>query len=173
MQLTYLASGKKKDLQHSMQRGKWVSQTLLMEFLLLGLGDARELQTPLFLLCLATYTVTMVGKILIIVLVVRDPHLHTPMHFFLMNLSGLETCYSSTIPPRLLASFLTGDTTISVQGCMAQFFFSPSPTFSPEQTGRLATEGRRTRRPRLECSTTLMSLKKRRRWLTGSTRVSH
>ncbi|XP_054657056.1 olfactory receptor 1020-like [Grus americana] len=106
-----------------MQRGKWVSQTLLMEFLLLGLGDARELQTPLFLLCLATYTVTMVGKILIIVLVVRDPHLHTPMHFFLMNLSGLKTCYSSTIPPRLLASFLTGDTTISVQGCMAQFFF--------------------------------------------------
>ncbi|GAB0206534.1 olfactory receptor 1020-like [Grus japonensis] len=123
--LTYLASGKKKDLQHSMQRGKWVSQTLLMEFLLLGLGDARELQTPLFLLCLATYTVTMVGKILIIVLVVRDPHLHTPMHFFLMNLSGLKTCYSSTIPPRLLASFLTGDTTISVQHSFSSLALLP------------------------------------------------
>lgn len=43
-----------------------------MEFLLLGLGDARELQTPLFLLCLTIYTVTIVGNILIIVLVVTD-----------------------------------------------------------------------------------------------------
>ncbi|XP_075027239.1 olfactory receptor 2D2-like [Calonectris borealis] len=106
-----------------MERGEWDNQTLLMEFLLLGLGDARELQTPLFLLCLTVYTVTMVGNILIIVLVVTDPHLHTPTYFFLVNLSSLETCYSSTILPRLLASFLTGDRTISVQGCMAQFFF--------------------------------------------------
>ncbi|NXA26685.1 O1020 protein, partial [Ibidorhyncha struthersii] len=106
-----------------MERVEWDNQTLLMEFLLLGLGDACELQTPLFLLCLTIYTVTMVGNILIIMLVVTDPHLHTPMYFFLVNLSSLETCYSSTILPRLLVSFLTGDRTISVQGCMAQFFF--------------------------------------------------
>ncbi|KAM6360753.1 LOW QUALITY PROTEIN: olfactory receptor 5AP2-like [Pluvialis apricaria] len=98
-------------------------ETLLMELLLLGLGDAYELQTLLFLLCLTIYTVTMVGNILIIMLVVTDPHLHTPVYFFLVNLSSLETCYSSTILPRLLVSFLTGDKTISAQGCMAQFFF--------------------------------------------------
>ncbi|XP_010075637.1 PREDICTED: olfactory receptor 5F1-like [Pterocles gutturalis] len=107
-----------------MERGEW-DKTLLMEFLLLGLGDACELQTLLFLLSLTMclITVTMVGNILIIVLVVIDPHLHTPMYFFLVNLSSLETCSSSTILPRLLASFLTGNRTISVQGCTAQFFF--------------------------------------------------
>ncbi|NXV39419.1 O1020 protein, partial [Rissa tridactyla] len=106
-----------------MERGEWDNQTLLMESLLPGLGDAHELQTPLFVLCLTIYTVTMVGNMLIIVLVVTDPHLHTPMYFFLVNLSSLETCYSYSILPRLLVSFLPGDRTISVQGCMAQFFF--------------------------------------------------
>ncbi|NXJ72396.1 O1020 protein, partial [Rostratula benghalensis] len=106
-----------------MEQEEWENQTLLMEFFLLGLGNAHELQIPLFLLCLTIYTVTIVGNILIIVLVVTDPHLHTPMYFFLVNLSILETCYSSTILPRLLVSFLTGDRTISVQWCMAQFFF--------------------------------------------------
>ncbi|NXN38260.1 O1020 protein, partial [Rhinoptilus africanus] len=106
-----------------MEREEWDNQTLLMEFLLLGLGDAHELQTPLFLLCLTIYIVTMVGSMLIIVLVATDLHLHTPMYFFLVNLSSLETCYSSSILPRLLVSFLTGDRAISVQGCMAQFFF--------------------------------------------------
>ncbi|XP_062457501.1 olfactory receptor 5B21-like [Rhea pennata] len=65
----------------------------------------------------------MVGNSLIIVLAVADQHLHTSMYFFLCNLSSLETCYSSTILPRLLASFLTGDGTISAQGCIAQLHF--------------------------------------------------
>ncbi|XP_059688502.1 olfactory receptor 5AP2-like [Gavia stellata] len=55
-----------------------------------------------------------------------DQHLHTPMYFFLGNLSCLETCYSSTILPWLLASFLTGDSSISTHGCMAQFYFFSS-----------------------------------------------
>uniref|UniRef100_A0A452HAK8 Olfactory receptor n=1 Tax=Gopherus agassizii TaxID=38772 RepID=A0A452HAK8_9SAUR len=50
-------------------------------------------------------------------------HLHTPMYFFLENLSCLETCYSSTILPRMLASLLTEDRTISVSGCITQFYF--------------------------------------------------
>ncbi|XP_009332282.1 PREDICTED: olfactory receptor 5I1-like [Pygoscelis adeliae] len=120
-----------------MERGEWDNQTLLMEFLLLRLGDAHKLQTPLFLLCLTIYTVTMVGNVLIIVLVVIDPHVHTAMYFFLVNLSSLETCYSSTILPRLLASFLTGDRTISGQGCMAQFFFFG--TFATSESYLLAT----------------------------------
>ncbi|XP_044840977.1 olfactory receptor 5-like [Mauremys mutica] len=69
------------------------------------------------------YIVTVAGNILIVVLVVADHHLHTPMYFFLGNLSCLETCYSSTILPRMLASLLTGDRTISVSGCIIQFYF--------------------------------------------------
>ncbi|NXL93175.1 OR5BL protein, partial [Alectura lathami] len=102
---------------------EWDNQTFLMELLLLGLGNAPELQTPLFLICLSIYIVTMVGNNLIIVLVVTDLHLHNPCYFFLVNLSSLETCCSSTVLPKLLASFLTGNRTISVQGCMTQFFF--------------------------------------------------
>nr|XP_034991092.1 uncharacterized protein LOC118094646 [Zootoca vivipara] len=52
-----------------------------------------------------------------------DQHLHTPMYFFLMNLSCLETCYISTIVPRMLASFFNGDRSISIKGCITQYYF--------------------------------------------------
>ncbi|CAM5153180.1 unnamed protein product, partial [Eretmochelys imbricata] len=99
------------------------NQTAIMEFILLGFGDLPELQTLLFLIFLVIYIATMAGNILIVALVVADQHLHTPMYFFLGNLSCLETCYSSTILPRLLASLLTGDRNISVPGCITQFHF--------------------------------------------------
>uniref|UniRef100_A0A8C4WSC8 Olfactory receptor n=1 Tax=Gopherus evgoodei TaxID=1825980 RepID=A0A8C4WSC8_9SAUR len=93
-----------------------------LEFILLGFGNLPELQILLFLVFLVIYILTMSGNILIFVLVVADQHLHTPMYFFLGNLSCLETCYTSTILPRLLVSLLTGDRTISVSGCFAQFY---------------------------------------------------
>ncbi|XP_013799123.2 olfactory receptor 2D2-like [Apteryx mantelli] len=102
---------------------KWDNRTSLMEFLLLGIGNIPTLQTPLFLLSFLIYSVSMVGNILIVLLIMTDRHLHTPMYFFLGNLSSLETCYSSTILPRLLASFMTRDRTISAHGCMAQLYF--------------------------------------------------
>ncbi|XP_039353520.1 olfactory receptor 10A7-like [Mauremys reevesii] len=95
----------------------------ITEFILLGFGNHPELQIFLFLLFLVIYVVTMAGNILIMVLVVTDQHLHTPMYFFLGNLSCLETCYTSTILPRMLASLLTGDRTISVTGCLIQLYF--------------------------------------------------
>ncbi|XP_067159066.1 olfactory receptor 6P1-like [Apteryx mantelli] len=97
-----------------------------MDFVLLGIGNVPSLQTPLFILLFMIYLVTMVGNILIVVLVVADWHLHTPMYFFLSNLSSLEICYSSTILPQLLVSFLTGDRTIAAQGCIVQFYFFAS-----------------------------------------------
>ncbi|XP_044840765.1 olfactory receptor 2G3-like [Mauremys mutica] len=96
------------------------NQTGVTEFILLGFGNLLELQILLFLLFLVIYIVTMTGNILIVVLVVADQHLHTPMYFFLGNLSCLETCYTSNILPRVLASLLTGDRTISVGGCIVQ-----------------------------------------------------
>ncbi|XP_039356633.1 olfactory receptor 5B21-like [Mauremys reevesii] len=106
-----------------MEKGDAENQTDFTEFILLGFGDLPELQILLFLVFLVIYIVTMAGNILIIALVVADQHLHTPMYFFLGNLSCLETCYTSVLLPRMLASLLTGDRTISVGGCMTQFFF--------------------------------------------------
>ncbi|KAM7150577.1 LOW QUALITY PROTEIN: olfactory receptor 6N1-like [Macrochelys suwanniensis] len=102
---------------------RWGNQTAIMEFILLGFGDLPELQILLFLLFLVIYMATVAGNILVMVLIVADQHLHTPMYFFLGNLSCLEICYSSTILPRMLAYLLTGDRTISVSGCITQIYF--------------------------------------------------
>ncbi|XP_034957552.1 olfactory receptor 5P4-like [Zootoca vivipara] len=98
------------------------NQTAPVAFILLDF-NSEDLRTLFSILFLPIYLVTMAGNILIIVLVVLNQHLHTPMYFFLGNLSCLETCYSSTIMPRMLVSFLTGDRTISINGCFAQLYF--------------------------------------------------
>ncbi|XP_065421215.1 olfactory receptor 11A1-like [Chrysemys picta bellii] len=103
-----------------MEKAEGGNQTPATEFILLGFGNQPGLQILLFLLFLVIYVVTMAGNLLIAALVVADQHLHTPMYFFLGNLSCLETCYTSTILPRLLAGVLTGDRTISVEGCITQ-----------------------------------------------------
>ncbi|XP_067391437.1 olfactory receptor 2AP1-like [Emydura macquarii macquarii] len=100
------------------------NQTAITEFILLGFGKLPDLQILLFLVFLVIYFGTVAANTLIVVLVVTDWHLHTPMYFLLGNLSCLETCYTSTILPRMLASLLTGDKAISVSGCFTQFFFS-------------------------------------------------
>ncbi|XP_042329735.1 olfactory receptor 5F1-like [Sceloporus undulatus] len=99
------------------------NSTSVTEFLLLGLGNLKGLEFLFFLLFLVIYMVTMVGNILIIVLVVFDHSLHTPMYFFLGNLSCLEICYSSSIVPKMLAGLLHQSTTISIAGCMTQYYF--------------------------------------------------
>ncbi|NXN24661.1 O1020 protein, partial [Nycticryphes semicollaris] len=104
-----------------METSAWRNQSSITEVTLLGFSSRPELQVPLFLLFLMIYTMTMAANISMVVLVAVDRHLHTPMYFFLGNLSCLEACYSSTILPRLLASFLTGDRTISTRCCILQF----------------------------------------------------
>nr|XP_032652664.1 olfactory receptor 1020-like [Chelonoidis abingdonii] len=101
----------------------WGNQTAITEFILLGFGDLPDLQILLFLLFLVIYMATVAGNSLVMVLIVADQHFHTPMYFFLGNLSCLETCYTSTILPRMLVSLLTGDRTISVNGCITQMYF--------------------------------------------------
>ncbi|XP_043351553.1 olfactory receptor 1020-like [Dermochelys coriacea] len=91
-----------------MEKGEGENQTSISEFILLGFGNLPGLQILFFLLFLGIYIVTMAANFVIVVLVVIDRHLHSPMYFFLGNLSWLEICYSSTILPRVLASFLTG-----------------------------------------------------------------
>ncbi|XP_053120516.1 olfactory receptor 6B1-like [Hemicordylus capensis] len=98
------------------------NQTAPLAFILLDF-NSEDLHIFLFILLLVIYIVTMAANILIVILVVIDQHLHTPMYFFLGNLSCLETCYSSTIVPRMLVSFLSGDKSISVTGCFMQLYF--------------------------------------------------
>ncbi|XP_063158182.1 olfactory receptor 6B1-like [Candoia aspera] len=98
------------------------NETVIMEFILHGFGDLKELHILLFMLFLIIYIMTMAGNLLIIALIVTDQHLHTPMYFFLGNLSCLETCYSSTILPRILASLLNENYTVSVNGCILQLW---------------------------------------------------
>ncbi|XP_063159015.1 olfactory receptor 10C1-like [Candoia aspera] len=100
------------------------NRTDIRAFYLLGFVGLGDLQVPLFCLFLVIYFVTITGNILIISLVVTDPHLHTPMYFFLGNLSCLETCYSSNILPMMLANLFYGrKRSISVTGCMMQYYF--------------------------------------------------
>uniref|UniRef100_A0A8D2KSZ5 Olfactory receptor n=1 Tax=Varanus komodoensis TaxID=61221 RepID=A0A8D2KSZ5_VARKO len=96
--------------------------TAIMEFILIGFGNLQDLQPLLFLLFLIIYIVTITGNLLIILLTLTDQQLHTPMYFFLGNLSFLETCYSSIILPKMLANLLSGERSISISGCLAQFY---------------------------------------------------
>ncbi|XP_078234155.1 olfactory receptor 1f45-like [Pogona vitticeps] len=110
-----------------MEKTSQENQSLISEFLLLGFGDAGDQWFLPFLLFLVIYVATMAGNILIIILIITDHHLHTPMYFFLANLSCLETCYSSSILPLMLANLSKGGQgTISVTGCMVQYYFFAS-----------------------------------------------
>ncbi|NXH79510.1 O1019 protein, partial [Hydrobates tethys] len=76
-----------------------------------------------FCFFLLIYFVTIIENILTVLLVVMDQHLHTPMYFFLGNLSCLETCHTSSILPRMLVNFLTRENRISFNSCLLQFYF--------------------------------------------------
>lgn len=92
------------------------------EFILLGLTQQPELQLPLFYIFLGTYVVTMVGNVGLVILIGLNPHLHTPMYYFLFNLSFVDLCYSSVITPKMLMTFVNRNI-ISYAECMAQLYF--------------------------------------------------
>ncbi|KAM6151604.1 olfactory receptor 8A1-like [Rhynchocyon petersi] len=95
----------------------------LSEFFLSGLTDDPQLQPLLFVLFLFIYVLTAVGNLGLLTLIVISPRLHTPMYFFLSNLSFLDFCYSSVTVPKLLMGFFSGYQIISFFGCMAQLSF--------------------------------------------------
>ncbi|XP_072494359.1 olfactory receptor 5B12-like [Notamacropus eugenii] len=98
-------------------------RTRVKEFILLGLADAPELQVPFFILFTLIYLITMVGNLGMVALISWDSHLHTPMYFFLSNLSLVDFGYSSVITPKVMTGFLTGNKVISYNGCATQVFF--------------------------------------------------
>ncbi|MBZ3874984.1 Olfactory receptor 7G3 [Sciurus carolinensis] len=97
--------------------------TPVAEFHLLGLSEDPELQPVIFGLFLSMYLVTVLGNLLIILAVSSDSHLHTPMYFFLSNLSLTDICSTSTIVPKMLLNIQTDSKVITYVGCLAQVCF--------------------------------------------------
>uniref|UniRef100_A0A8C4PGE2 G-protein coupled receptors family 1 profile domain-containing protein n=1 Tax=Equus asinus asinus TaxID=83772 RepID=A0A8C4PGE2_EQUAS len=93
------------------------------EFILLGLTDQPGLQIPLFFLFSSFYMVTVVGNLGLVTLIGLNSNLHIPMYFFLFNLSLIDFCYSTTIIPKMLKSFVSKQNIIMHAGCMTQLFF--------------------------------------------------
>ncbi|XP_036594357.1 olfactory receptor 13C7-like [Trichosurus vulpecula] len=100
------------------------NQTTVKEFILLGLSGHPKLETILFVLILWMYLVILLGNGALITVTIYDSHLHTPMYFFLSNLSFLDICYTTSSVPLILDSFLTPRKTISFSSCAIQMFLS-------------------------------------------------
>ncbi|XP_038262055.1 olfactory receptor 5W2-like [Dermochelys coriacea] len=94
------------------------------KFFLLGLTDCPELQVPLFGVFLLIYGITLLGNGGMILLITIDPRLHTPMYFFLRNLSFCDLCISSIISPQMLLNFLAERKSISYTACAVQMCLS-------------------------------------------------
>uniref|UniRef100_A0A2K6UFK7 Olfactory receptor n=1 Tax=Saimiri boliviensis boliviensis TaxID=39432 RepID=A0A2K6UFK7_SAIBB len=92
-------------------------------FVLLGLSAGPQTQALLFALFLVIYLLTVIGNLLLVLVIGADSCLHTPMYFFLGQLSFLDLCHSSVTVPKMLENLLSEKKTISVEGCMAQVFF--------------------------------------------------
>ena len=99
------------------------NQTANSEFLLMGFSESPELQPLIFGLFLSMYLITIFGNLLIILAVSSDPHLHTPMYFFLSNLSFVDICFSSTTIPKMLKNIWAQSKVITYEGCIIQMQF--------------------------------------------------
>ncbi|XP_047557606.1 olfactory receptor 13G1-like [Lutra lutra] len=99
-----------------------MNQTQVTEFLILGFSETPQLQMLLFPAFFLLYMVALSGNLLIVVVIVSSPALHTPMYFFLVNLAMVDILCTSTILPKLLGSIMA-DRTISYGGCIVQLFF--------------------------------------------------
>ncbi|XP_077015302.1 olfactory receptor 12D2-like [Tamandua tetradactyla] len=100
-----------------------LNQTSVSEFLLLGITEIQEVQSLLFVIFLTIYIVNVVGNGVILMIVISDPRLHSPMYFFLGNLSCLDICYSTVTLPKMLENFLSSHKAISFLGCISQLHF--------------------------------------------------
>ncbi|XP_075393564.1 olfactory receptor 7A10-like [Tenrec ecaudatus] len=99
------------------------NHTQIPEFILLGLSEEAELQPLLFGLFLSMYLVTITGNLLIILAITTDSHLHTPMYFFLSNLSFTDICFTSTTVPKMLMNIQGQNKVITYEDCITQMFF--------------------------------------------------
>nr|XP_036846464.1 olfactory receptor 13D1-like [Manis javanica] len=100
------------------------NSSVVTEFFLVGLSQYPELQQFLFVLCLIMYLIILLGNGLLIIISILDSRLHTPMYFFLGNLSFLDICYTSSSIPPMLVIFVSDRKSISFTGCALQMVAS-------------------------------------------------
>ncbi|XP_074048869.1 olfactory receptor 13H1-like [Macrotis lagotis] len=96
------------------------NDTAVTYFILIGLSEYPRVQVIFFCLLLVSYLVTLLGNTLILFLIHYDSHLHTPMYFFLSNLSFLDICYTSASVPQMIINCLVRIPIISLGQCLAQ-----------------------------------------------------
>ncbi|MBZ3881387.1 Olfactory receptor 4N2 [Sciurus carolinensis] len=99
------------------------NETVVTEFILLGLTQSPEIQLLVFVLILIFYLIILPGNFLIILTIRSVPGLTAPLYFFLGNLAFLDASYSFIVAPRMLADFLSERKVISYRGCITQLFF--------------------------------------------------
>ncbi|XP_073498530.1 olfactory receptor 5B12-like [Phyllobates terribilis] len=98
------------------------NQTIITYFIIKGISDVPELQALIFVLILLIYLTILVGNMSLLLLVCLDSHLHTPMYFFLANLSIVDMTSSTVTLHKILLTFITGDNTVVYLACMVQLF---------------------------------------------------
>lgn len=91
--------------------------------ILLGLSSDAEKWQPLFSIFLVIYLLGLLGNLLLLLAIGTDVHLHTPMYFFLSQLSFVDLCFITTTAPKMLEALWTGDGSISFSGCLTQLYF--------------------------------------------------
>ncbi|XP_004609785.1 olfactory receptor 4K3 [Sorex araneus] len=101
----------------------WNNQSVVTEFILQGLSSSWELQIFYFLFFSVVYAATVLGNLLIMLTIMSEPRLHTPMYFLLGNLSFIDMSLASFATPKMIADFLSEHKAISFEGCITQIFF--------------------------------------------------
>ncbi|CAN0463233.1 unnamed protein product [Rangifer tarandus platyrhynchus] len=99
-----------------------INQTFVLGFILLGLSEYPKIEIVYFVIILSMYLVILIGNGVLITASIFDSHLHSPMYFFLGNLSFLDICYTSSSVPSTLVSLISKKRSISFSGCALQMF---------------------------------------------------
>ena len=97
--------------------------TVVSGFLLLGFSNKQELQPITFMILFFMYLITVFGNLAIILATISNSHLHTPMYFFLSNLSFVDLCVTSTTIPKMLWNIQNQGKLISYESCITQMYF--------------------------------------------------
>ncbi|XP_058380705.1 olfactory receptor 13F1-like [Diceros bicornis minor] len=100
------------------------NSTSVTIFFFVGFSRYPKVEIIIFVLCLLMHLLTLLGNMILISITILDSHLHTPMYFFLSNLSFLDIWYTSPALTPMLANFVSGRNTISFSGCAAQMYVS-------------------------------------------------
>ncbi|XP_015363073.1 olfactory receptor 2W1-like [Marmota marmota marmota] len=101
-----------------------INESSTTDFILLGFSDQPQLESIISVVVFIFYIVTLVGNTTIILVTYLDTQLHTPMYFFLSNLSFLDLCYTTSIIPQMLVNIWGPKKSITYGGCVLQFFFA-------------------------------------------------